>query len=96
MEEAEFKMPMPILHLEDVPELDDLPDGMFTFEGTGMLKRHTESVDDDGEKHCSCDIEVHSIEPTGKVKSSDLGKALDKIAKKKVVDDQEEESEEGE
>jgi hypothetical protein len=91
-EKAEFKAPLPQLHLEDVPELHELPDGMFTFVGTGMLKRHTESVDDDGEKHCSCDIEIHSIEPKGDEKAAtDLGKSLDKISKKKQEPDEDDE-----
>lgn len=82
----------PRLYLTDMPSLDDLPDGKFKFSGVGKVVRHTEE-DIDGEKHCSCEIEVYSIEPEGE-KSTDLGKALDKIATKKMeVDDEEAETE---
>lgn len=77
------KVYYPSLFLSDVPELDELPDGVFKFEATGKVTSHTEKVDPDGTKHCSCEIEIHSIEPTGMDKSTDLGKTLDKIAAKK-------------
>lgn len=78
--EVSNKVYFPSLFLSDVPELDNLPDGLFKFEGTGQVTSHTEKVDPDGTKHCSCEIEIHSIEPMGDSKSTDLGKALDKVA----------------
>lgn len=82
----------PRLYLSDMPSLDELPDGKFKFSGVGKVVRHTET-DENGEKHCSCEIEVYSIEPEGE-DSTDLGKALDKISEKKMeADDEESEAE---
>jgi hypothetical protein len=74
----------PSVSLSDVPELDDLPDGIFKFEATGQVVRHSETIDADGERHCDCTIEIHSIEPKSvKSKEVDLGSALKEIESKK-------------
>lgn len=93
IEADESNVHYPCLYLNDVPELDDLPDDLFKFEGVGKLISHTEKIDPDGTRHCSCEIEVHSIEPMGDNKPTDLGKALDKIASDKMDDDDEESEE---
>lgn len=80
----------PTLFLSDVPQLDDLPDGEFTFEAVGKVVRHTETEDESGDRHCDCTIEIHSIEPKsvkGKQSKADLGDALDKIAEDKMAED---------
>lgn len=74
------KVYYPTLFLQDVPELDDLPDGEFKMQVVGKVVSHTEKEDSDGNKTCSCEIEIHSIEPKelGKAaKSVDLGDSLD-------------------
>ncbi len=81
----------PTLMIADVPELDDLPDGEFTFQCNGKIVRHTEEEGADGNSHCSCTIEVYTLEPikSSKTKGVDLGSALDEIQAKKVEDDDE-------
>lgn len=93
----------PTLHLSDVDELHDLPDGEFYFTAKGRVTRHEDSAPVNGKAHCSCDIAVMGIKITGQPKSKSksqpdaeerLGDALDTIAKKKA-DDAEDKADQG-
>lgn len=68
------KVYYPSIHLNDVYELDDLPDGEFYFTGKGKVTRHSETTDEDGTQHCSCDIEIQGIKPTGSAAPAKKGK----------------------
>jgi len=86
----------PSLYLSDVPELDDLPDGIFKFEGTAQVVRHSETIDADGNRHCDCTLEIHSIEPKSvKSKAVDLGSALKEIESQKEDMTETDESDDG-
>ncbi len=94
MEIPKDKVYYPSIHLDDVYELDDLPDGEFYFTGKGKVTRHTETEDEDGTRHCSCDIEIQGIKPTGsaapakKAKDSGdmLSEKLDEMESSKEAD----------
>lgn len=90
------KVYYPSIRVNDAEGLDELPEGEFTFTGTGKVVSYTESVRD-GKETCSCEIEIHNIKPSTKKtkKSKDAGErldeSLDKIAKKKSNDYDDEE-----
>jgi len=88
---APAKVSYPTLYLGDVPELGDLPEGVFTFTATGRVVSYTET-NREGKKKCSCEIEVHSIEPKSKVKSKGLAEALDDIEEGKGAEDDDEDN----
>lgn len=73
----------PSVYINDIPDLHKLPDGEFTFTGTGkLISRKVE--DRNGKKTCSCELEIHSIEPDESTEAGDtLDDALDKIEAKK-------------
>lgn len=79
----------PTLSLSDVYQLDDLPDGEFSFQGVGKVVSHSESTGDDGVRHCSCTIEIFKIKPLGKAQPESLEDALDGIADSKAAGDDE-------
>lgn len=89
----------PTLFIQDVDELDDLPEGEFYFMAKGKVTRHTEEdpVDaDEAGSHCSCEITVMSMKPLGDAaeqmqaaedseESGDgLAETLDKMEKSKA------------
>ena len=88
----------PSLSIQDIPELDNLPDGEFYFVGKGQVTRHTEDTPVDSapqEDGCSCEITVMSMKPVGSAAESvsangekdsgeKLSDALDSIAQKKA------------
>lgn len=86
--ESESKTYYPTLRINDVPGLDDLPEGEFTFTAKGKLASYSENLKDGT---CSCEIEIHSITPVAqksakKSKPADerLDESLDKIAQDKA------------
>jgi len=91
------KISYPSLYITGVKGLD-IDTGEITFTARGKvvsISKRDKGVypdadgDDDGDEY-SCDIEVHAISiPGASADDSEegLGKALDKISKKKVADD---------
>lgn len=87
----EGKISYPTVYVSDIDGLDTLPDGEFTFKGTGKVVSITESTRN-GKYHCSCEIEIQDITPDstkqkpGKSTEESLDDALDTVAKKKADD----------
>ena len=90
---TEPKISYQTLYVSGVDSLKDLPSGEFNFTGKGKVVSKTERTSD-GKTDCSCEIEVHSIEPksskTSKSSSEGLAEALTPATDDMEMDDDEE------